>query len=92
MIFGIMFFAVARDPIANRNLALIPYGMLLGNSATVAIVSWHWFVLNSNCRDDVQAVRRHRRGDARPVRGGLCEAPDLGGDLATEVRRGDAMN
>ena len=39
MIFATMFVAVARDPIANRNL--IPYGMLL-KAAYVGIVAFYW--------------------------------------------------
>ena len=39
MIFGIMFFAVAGDPVGNRNL--IPYGMLLKLSY-VGLVSYYW--------------------------------------------------
>jgi hypothetical protein len=39
IIFGIMFFAVARDPIANRNL--MPYGMLLKLSYT-GLVAYYW--------------------------------------------------
>ncbi len=38
-VFGIMFFAVAHDPVANRNL--IPYGMLLKLSYT-ALVVYYW--------------------------------------------------
>ncbi|MGO9239346.1 MAG: hypothetical protein ACLQBJ_00930 [Bryobacteraceae bacterium] len=37
--FGLMFAAVARDPLANRNL--IPYGMLLKVSYCGAAF-WHW--------------------------------------------------
>ena len=39
IIFGLMFFAVAYDPVANRNL--IPYGMLLKVSYT-ALVAYYW--------------------------------------------------
>jgi hypothetical protein len=39
MIFGAMFFAVAKDPVANRNL--IPYGILLKLSYT-GIVAYYW--------------------------------------------------
>jgi hypothetical protein len=39
MIFGLMFCAIASDPIAHRNL--IPYGMLLKLSY-VAVVSYYW--------------------------------------------------
>jgi hypothetical protein len=39
VIFGIMFFAVAYDPVANRNL--IPYGMLLKLSY-VGLVAYYW--------------------------------------------------
>ena len=39
MIFGLMFFAVASNPVANRNL--IPYGILLKLSY-VAIVTYYW--------------------------------------------------
>lgn len=39
MIFGTMFFAVARDPAANR--LLIPYGMLLKLSYT-ALAGYYW--------------------------------------------------
>src|ERR1700730_11332076 len=38
-IFGIMFFAVAYDPVANRNL--IPYGMLLKLSYA-GLVTYYW--------------------------------------------------
>lgn len=43
MIFGVMFFAVAYDPIANRNL--MPFGMLLKLSY-VGMVGYYWFVLD----------------------------------------------
>jgi hypothetical protein len=39
MIFGTMFFAVAYDPLGNRNL--IPYGMLLKLSYT-GLVAYYW--------------------------------------------------
>jgi hypothetical protein len=39
VIFGTMFFAVARDPVANRNL--IPYGMLL-KLAYTGLVAYYW--------------------------------------------------
>src|SRR2546427_3436704 len=39
VIFGTMFFAVAYDPVANRNL--IPYGMLLKLSYT-GLVTYYW--------------------------------------------------
>ena len=39
IIFGTMFFAVAHDPVANRNL--IPYGMLLKLSYT-GLVTYYW--------------------------------------------------
>lgn len=39
MIFGTMFFAVARDPVANRNL--IPYGILLKLSYS-ALAGYYW--------------------------------------------------
>ena len=39
MIFGAMFFAVARDPVANRNL--IPYGMLLKVSYS-SLATYYW--------------------------------------------------
>jgi hypothetical protein len=39
IIFGTMFFAVAYDPVANRNL--IPYGMLLKLSYT-GLVAYYW--------------------------------------------------
>jgi hypothetical protein len=39
MIFGVMFFEVARDPVGNRNL--IPYGMLLKLSYT-GLVAYYW--------------------------------------------------
>jgi hypothetical protein len=39
MIFGSMFFAVASDPVANRNL--IPYGMLLKLCYT-GLVTYYW--------------------------------------------------
>ncbi len=38
-VFGLMFFAVAYDPVANRNL--IPYGMLLKLSYT-GLVAYYW--------------------------------------------------
>ena len=40
MVFGLMFFMVAFDPIANRNL--MPYGMLLKISYT-GLVAYYWF-------------------------------------------------
>jgi hypothetical protein len=43
VIFGIMFFAVAYDPIANRNL--MPYGMLLKASYT-GIVAYYWVTVD----------------------------------------------
>jgi hypothetical protein len=43
MIFGVMFLAVAYDPIANRNL--MPYGMLLKISY-VGMVAFYWFYLD----------------------------------------------
>jgi hypothetical protein len=39
VIFGTMFFAVARDPVANRNL--IPFGMLL-KLGYVGLVAYYW--------------------------------------------------
>jgi len=39
VIFGMMFFAVSYDPVANRNL--IPYGMLLKLSYT-GLVAYCW--------------------------------------------------
>ncbi len=39
MVFGTMFFVVAYDPVANRNL--IPYGMLLKLSYT-GLVAYYW--------------------------------------------------
>jgi hypothetical protein len=39
MIFGTMFFAIARDPIANRNL--IPYGLLLKLSYS-GLTAYYW--------------------------------------------------
>jgi hypothetical protein len=44
MVFGIMFFGVARDPVANRNL--MPYGMLLKLSYT-GLVAYYW--LTTDC-------------------------------------------
>src|SRR5205823_2029010 len=44
MTFGVMFFAVAYDPIANRNL--MPYGMLLKISY-VGIVVYYWFMVGA---------------------------------------------
>jgi hypothetical protein len=38
-VFGMMFFAVAYDPVTNRNL--IPYGMLLKLSYT-GLVTYYW--------------------------------------------------
>jgi hypothetical protein len=43
MVFGIMFFAVARDPAANRNL--IPYGILLKLSYS-GLVAYYWVTTN----------------------------------------------
>lgn len=40
MIFGLMFFAIARDPIGNRRLML--YGMLLKLSYS-GLVAYYWF-------------------------------------------------
>src|SRR2546427_10944722 len=40
VIFGTMFFAVAYDPVANRNL--IPFGMLLKLCYT-GLVAYYWF-------------------------------------------------
>ena len=39
MVFAAMFAAIARDPLANRNL--VPYGMLL-KLAYVGLVSYYW--------------------------------------------------
>lgn len=39
MVFGTMFFAVARDPVANRNL--MPYGMLL-KLCYSGLVAYYW--------------------------------------------------
>jgi hypothetical protein len=39
MVFGVMFFAVAHDPVANRNL--MPFGMLLKLSYT-GLVAYYW--------------------------------------------------
>lgn len=39
MVFGTMFFAVARDPVANRNL--MPYGMLL-KLCYAGLVGYYW--------------------------------------------------
>src|SRR5262245_61841590 len=39
VVFGAMFFAVAHDPVGNRNL--IPYGMLLKLSY-VGLVAYYW--------------------------------------------------
>jgi hypothetical protein len=39
IVFGIMFLAIARDPLRNRNL--IPYGMLL-KVAYCGVVLFHW--------------------------------------------------
>ena len=44
MVFGCMFYTIARDPIGNRNL--IPFGMLLKISY-VGIVSFYW--LTTGC-------------------------------------------
>jgi hypothetical protein len=41
IVFGLMFFAVANDPLANRNL--MPYGMLLKLSYSV-LVAYYWAV------------------------------------------------
>ena len=43
VIFGLMFFAIARDPIANRNL--MPYGMLLKLSYA-GLVAYYWIAGN----------------------------------------------
>jgi hypothetical protein len=40
IVFGLMFFSIARDPIRNRNL--VPYGVLLKVSYC-AVVFGHWF-------------------------------------------------
>ena len=40
VIFGAMFFAIAYDPVANRNL--MPYGILLKLSYT-GLVAYYWF-------------------------------------------------
>ena len=40
VVFGIMFFAVARNPLANRNL--IPYGILL-KASYCGLVFGYWF-------------------------------------------------
>lgn len=40
VVFGVMFFAVAANPVANRNL--IPFGMLL-KVCYVGIVGFYWF-------------------------------------------------
>jgi hypothetical protein len=39
MIFGLMFFTIARDPVANRNL--IPYGILLKLSYS-GLATYYW--------------------------------------------------
>jgi hypothetical protein len=39
IVFALMFFAIAADPIRNRNL--IPYGVLL-KAAYSGTVFWHW--------------------------------------------------
>jgi hypothetical protein len=39
IVFAIMFFAIARQPLRNRNL--IPYGLLLKVSYC-GVVFWHW--------------------------------------------------
>ena len=44
MIFGLMFFTIARHPVANRNM--MPFGMLLKLSY-VGIVSFYW--LTTGC-------------------------------------------
>ena len=38
--FGLLYLAVARNPVANRNL--IPYGIML-KVAYCGVVFWHWF-------------------------------------------------
>jgi hypothetical protein len=43
VIFGTMFFAVAYDPVANRNL--IPFGMLLKLSYT-GLVTYYWVTMD----------------------------------------------
>jgi hypothetical protein len=40
VIFGFMFFQIARDPVENRGL--VPYGILL-KICYVATVAWHWY-------------------------------------------------
>ncbi len=40
IVFGLMFLAVARNPVGNRGL--IPYGILLKVSYC-GVVFWHWF-------------------------------------------------
>ncbi|TWT82291.1 hypothetical protein CA13_37530 [Planctomycetes bacterium CA13] len=42
MVFGTMFFSIAKDPHRNRNL--MPYGMLLKISY-VSIVSYYWVMI-----------------------------------------------
>lgn len=44
MVFGAMFFTIAYNPVANRNL--IPFGMLLKVSYT-GLVAWYW--LTTDC-------------------------------------------
>ena len=40
LVFGIMFFAIALNPLKNRNL--IPYGILL-KVAYCGVIGFHWF-------------------------------------------------
>ncbi len=40
LVFGLMFFQVARDPVGRAHL--IPYGVLL-KACYVATVAWHWY-------------------------------------------------
>ncbi len=44
MVFGVLFFAIAYDPVSNRNL--IPFGMLL-KMTYAGMVVYYWFVLDS---------------------------------------------
>ncbi len=45
LVFGLMYAAIARDPVRNRNL--IPYGILLKISYC-SVILWHWTTLQAS--------------------------------------------
>ena len=53
VIFGIMFLAVARDPVRNRNL--MPYGMLLKLSY-VGLVGYYWIATDCSIWRKIQTI------------------------------------